>query len=160
MICARFDTQEKTLSLVRAGHLPMIWYSSRAHTVRIIKPSGMAIGLDHSERFANLLHTETIRYDDGDIFAFFSDGVTEAKNSADEEFGMERLMELIERHKSAAASDVLTSVEGALIDFVGNRDQFDDITLLIIKAVPMPTSPEPKIDTRDTFVAEAEKFSV
>jgi sigma-B regulation protein RsbU (phosphoserine phosphatase) len=156
MICARFDTQEKTLSLVRAGHLPMIWYSSREHTVRVVKPSGIAIGLDHSERFANLLHTETIRYDDGDIFAFFSDGVTEAKNSADEEFGMERLMELIERHKSAAASDVLTSVEGALIDFVGNRDQFDDITLLIIKAVPMPASPEPKIDTRDSFVTEAE----
>lgn len=160
MICARFDTQEKTLSLVRAGHLPMIWYSSRERTVRIVKPSGIAIGLDHSERFANLLHTETICYDDGDIFAFFSDGVTEAKNTSDEEFGIERLTELIERNQSSSASDVLACIEGALIDFVGNRDQFDDITLLIIKAVPTPTSPEPKIGSHDSFAAAAEKVSV
>lgn len=160
MICGRFDTQEKTLSLVRAGHLPLIWYSSRDQAMHIVKPSGIAIGLDAGERFAHLLQTETIHYDEGDIFACFSDGVTEAKNAADEEFGIERLMDLIKRNKSFTAADMRSAIEGALIDFVGNRDQFDDITLLIIKADPMLPTPTPEHSRHNALADTAEKFSV
>lgn len=159
MICSRFDTQEKTLSLVRAGHLPLIWFSLRDRAIRIVKPSGIAIGLDAGERFAHSLQTETIRYDEGDVFAFFSDGVTEAKNASDEEFGIERLANLIERNSALSAADLRSAIEGALIDFVGNRDQYDDITLLIIKADPMPMPPASGFGARKTLTATTEKLS-
>ncbi|MCS7014098.1 MAG: SpoIIE family protein phosphatase [Chloroherpetonaceae bacterium] len=141
MICARFTPKAKTLDVARAGHLPMIWYSAHEKKVHVVKPSGIAIGLDSGKIFAHALQTETIHYDERDIFAFFSDGVTEARNKDGEEFGMERLMELIARHATHSASYLRATIESELIDFVGTSDRFDDITLLIIKAEPITTAP-------------------
>lgn len=154
MICARFNPKEHVLNVVRAGHLPMIWYSARDRKAHIVKPSGIAIGLDAGETFKRSLQTETIHYAEHDIFAFFSDGVTEAKNRAGEEFGMERLIALVEQYASYSAIDLRAAIEGALIDFVGNTDRFDDITLLIIKAEPVPAATEYKNGIRTATSAE------
>jgi len=146
MFCGQFDTEQKTLVVARAGHLPMLWYSTADDRWHIVKPSGMGIGLDAGERFANALAEEKLCYREGDVFIFFSDGVTEAKNSNGDEFGMERLLELIERDKHQPASEMLGRIENALIDFVGNAEQHDDITLLIVKAEPVEVRPENSID--------------
>jgi sigma-B regulation protein RsbU (phosphoserine phosphatase) len=69
----------------------------------------------------------------GDLLAIYSDGVTDAQNEAEEEFGTERLVEVLKRHAGDAAADVVERVFEAIDAYAGNAPQFDDITMLAMK---------------------------
>ncbi|NTV45277.1 MAG: SpoIIE family protein phosphatase [Chlorobiales bacterium] len=137
MICAKFDTKTKTVNLVRAGHLPLLWYSTADQNLHVVKPSGMAIGLDAGVQFKQSLEEHCFGYAEGDLFVFFSDGITEAKNPSGEEFGMERLMSLVTENKDRSPDEIVNLIYNQLIDFARNVNPYDDITLLVIKAVPV-----------------------
>src|ERR1039458_4812231 len=74
-----------------------------------------------------------VRLDPGDILALYSDGVTEANNTAEEEFGEERLIEALRRHRAEPAETIVQAVRTALADFPAGAPQADDITLVIAK---------------------------
>jgi sigma-B regulation protein RsbU (phosphoserine phosphatase) len=136
MLVARFETQARTLSLVRAGHLPLFWYSQKLRECRIVRPSGLGVGLDSGDVFDKNLVEQKIQYEDGDVFVMVSDGVTEAVSITGEEFGDERLQTVLYTHAQESATDISQAIQNAIIDFVGNADQHDDITILVIKATP------------------------
>jgi sigma-B regulation protein RsbU (phosphoserine phosphatase) len=71
----------------------------------------------------------------GESLIVYSDGVTEANNVAEEEFGMERLSEVIRRNLSASAAGLRDRVESALSSFTQTAPANDDITLVIVKRV-------------------------
>lgn len=137
MICAKVDTKTKTVNLVRAGHLPLLWYSTADQTLHVVRPSGIAIGLDAGAQFKQSLEEHCFGYDEGDLFVFFSDGITEAKNPEGEEFGMDRLISLVTENKALSADEIVTLIYNQLVDFARNVNPYDDITLLVMKAVPV-----------------------
>ena len=67
----------------------------------------------------------------GDTLVLFSDGVPEAQNIFDEEFGEARLLEVLREAADEPAAVVIDRLLAALDAFVGGAPQFDDITLLI-----------------------------
>jgi sigma-B regulation protein RsbU (phosphoserine phosphatase) len=69
----------------------------------------------------------------GDMLVLFSDGVPEAINLADEEYGEARLVDVLRACASLPASEVIDRVLAAIDAFVGEAPQFDDITLLVVK---------------------------
>jgi sigma-B regulation protein RsbU (phosphoserine phosphatase) len=69
----------------------------------------------------------------GDCLALFSDGVTEAQNGADEEFGEERLADIVRASADAPAGAIVGRIFEAIDAFAGSAPQFDDITLLVLK---------------------------
>ncbi len=69
----------------------------------------------------------------GEALVIYSDGVTEAVNEKDEEFGMERLIEVIRKNLKASASGLRDKVESALSSFTQTTPANDDITLVIVK---------------------------
>ena len=69
----------------------------------------------------------------GDLLALYSDGVTEAANQADEEFGQDRLADLLSRTRENSAEDIVKTVNNALDEWTGAAPPDDDITLVIAR---------------------------
>ena len=68
----------------------------------------------------------------GDVLVFYTDGVTEAGNRLDEEFGMERLSAAVRSSSSLSAEDLMSSIYNAAADFCGDNFN-DDVTILVVK---------------------------
>jgi len=60
--------------------------------------------------------------------------VTEAVNKEDEQFGEERLFKLVKKNKDLSAKEIVEIIKKTVISFSGDRSQFDDITLMVLKA--------------------------
>jgi sigma-B regulation protein RsbU (phosphoserine phosphatase) len=71
----------------------------------------------------------------GDVLVLYTDGVTEAINDHEEEFGEQRLLSVIMENRTLPAAELLEKILDAISTFAGNRPQHDDITLLILHAV-------------------------
>jgi serine phosphatase RsbU (regulator of sigma subunit) len=74
----------------------------------------------------------------GDVAVLFSDGVTDAQNEAGDEFGEERLLDVLHAAAGCPMSVLLDRVFGAIDGFVGDAPQFDDITMLAVRRLPPP----------------------
>ena len=70
---------------------------------------------------------------EGECYALYSDGVSEARNKKKEEFGIEALQKLMQENRGMNAQELLDKVISRLNQFMGKAEQHDDITLLIVK---------------------------
>jgi sigma-B regulation protein RsbU (phosphoserine phosphatase) len=98
-------------------------------SVEMLPCNGIALGLFPARTYEE----EKFELRDGDLLAIYSDGVTDAQNEAEEEFGTDRLVEVLTKHADAPASEVVNRVFDAIDAFAGNAPQFDDITMLALK---------------------------
>ena len=68
--------------------------------------------------------------DKGDTIFVYTDGVTEATNAGNELFGEDRLIEALNKNSDAIPENLLQNVTESINEFVGDAEQFDDITML------------------------------
>lgn len=126
---ARFDPTNLTLTYVNAGHNPPAVYHQGNSDVIWLTRTAPAIGL--AEDFYAL--AETVTFSKGDSILLYTDGVTEFVNIGMEQFGQERLAELVRQNADLTAPDILQSVRRALSRFGDGRPLFDDVTLVALK---------------------------
>jgi sigma-B regulation protein RsbU (phosphoserine phosphatase) len=126
---ARFDPVTRTLTYVNAGHNPPAVRRRVNSGIIWLKPTAPAIGL--AEDFHARM--ESIGFSEGDSLLLYTDGVTEVMNISNEEFGQERLAELVQQHAERPASDLLQAVRQALSVFGNNRPLVDDVTMVALK---------------------------
>ena len=69
----------------------------------------------------------------GDVLVFYTDGLTEAANRSGEEFGMERLSDVVRRGSSLAAEELMLDIFRSAADFGGEAGFHDDVTILVVK---------------------------
>ncbi|HUV37748.1 MAG TPA: SpoIIE family protein phosphatase, partial [Patescibacteria group bacterium] len=69
----------------------------------------------------------------GDTLLIFSDGISEAQNDAGDEFGENRIAEIVSKQSDSSAVQIIDIVMQAVRDFTGDKPQFDDMTLLVVK---------------------------
>jgi len=100
-------------------------------SVEMLACNGIALGLFPARTYDE----EPAQLRAGDLLAIYSDGVTDAQNEAEEEFGTDRLVEVLSKHKESAAVEVVDRVFEAIDAYAGNAPQFDDITMMILKRV-------------------------
>jgi serine phosphatase RsbU (regulator of sigma subunit) len=91
------EISTKRFSWARAGHEPVIVAHDDAPT-DIHRPDGFALGVIESPTFDEMLEVETIELHSGDRLLIFTDGLTEAMNSRGEEFGMERILQVMSQN--------------------------------------------------------------
>ncbi|WP_038032156.1 PP2C family protein-serine/threonine phosphatase [Thermonema rossianum] len=127
------DTRRHTVEILRGGHCFPIYYSAAKRRVELIKHPSIGMGIVNSERFLQLNKTSTLTYQPHDILVLYSDGITEARNEKGEEFGVERLMDLIRLHAAESAEQIMMEINRAVNHFLQNRPLRDDYTLLVIK---------------------------
>jgi sigma-B regulation protein RsbU (phosphoserine phosphatase) len=128
---AVLDAQEMTLNYVNAGHNPPLLLQDGAVAVRLLKAKGIALGvIDEVD-----LQSVKVNLKPGDVLVLYTDGVTEAINSKEEEFGEERLLRVITENRSRPAQEIMDRILAAITAFAGDQPQFDDITLMVLRAV-------------------------
>jgi sigma-B regulation protein RsbU (phosphoserine phosphatase) len=126
---ACFDPATLTLTYVNAGHNPPAVRRAGNSSITWLKPTAPAIGL--AEDFH--ARTETIGFSRGDSLLLYTDGVTEVLNISNEQFGQERLAELVEQHADRPAPDLLQAIRQAVSTFGGSRPLMDDVTMVALK---------------------------
>jgi sigma-B regulation protein RsbU (phosphoserine phosphatase) len=122
------DPGGRCFSYVNAGHNPPLLV--RDDGVQELSGSrGIALGVVPDVAIAHTI--QDLRH--GDLLVLYTDGVTEAFNSANEAFGEERLREFVRTNRVKPARDVLESLVAEIRVFTGSAPQSDDITLVVVK---------------------------
>ncbi len=127
LFIAVYDPPAGTLTYVNAGHNPGLWISPGG--VDLLPSGGLPVGM-----MPGVVHKQaSIRVAPGDTILLYSDGITEALNGGDEEFGMERLTALAVAGRTEAPAEILRRIFGAVNDFTTGVAQYDDQTILIAR---------------------------
>ncbi|HCV42920.1 MAG TPA: hypothetical protein DGH68_05515, partial [Bacteroidetes bacterium] len=122
------DLRDHTLLYANAGHEHPIIVSAKRAVLRL-STGGIMLGMLEEFPFQN----DTVALNPGDIMVVFSDGVTEAMNADQAQFGDERLQEVIMSHEDESASVLIESIVDAIRSHAGATPQMDDITLMVVK---------------------------
>ncbi|MDX9720463.1 MAG: SpoIIE family protein phosphatase [Myxococcota bacterium] len=125
---ARFDLSRRQLSLVDCGHTPVLQLREDG-SVQMLKGSSLPLGVIPDERY----DAEVYDFAEGDVFLFFSDGVTEASSPEEELFGEERLAALAAAHVRESAETIINAIYRGVVDFVGSTQLRDDFTCLCVR---------------------------
>jgi len=131
LLYAILDVRKSTIELARAGHCPMIYVSDNGQDM--VRPSGLGLGLTDGEIFSNATEEKTIRLRKGDLCLFYTDGITESRNEAGEEFGYERLVQLAGQIRSQSAHEIQDRILNEIRAYCGKAAFDDDLTLVVIK---------------------------
>lgn len=133
--CVKFNITQKEIQLTRAGHLPIYYYNSKLEKLEIITPKGIALGLNTGDLFNRNLEEMKFNYNIDDVFVLVTDGITEARNATQKEYEEERLLNVIKKSIKLSSLEIRDNLIDDIKLFTGRTTQFDDITILIIKAV-------------------------
>jgi serine phosphatase RsbU (regulator of sigma subunit) len=119
---------EKKLAYTNAGHnYPLLCRDDG--DVCELRQSNLVVGVREGIKYDE--HTVPLRA--GDTIIFYTDGITEAANVDWEEFGVERLCEVIRRHRHGSAENLRNMIYRAVLQFAGDAAQSDDLTLVVVK---------------------------
>jgi sigma-B regulation protein RsbU (phosphoserine phosphatase) len=135
LVWCLYDPASRRLSYVNAGHLPPLLLRTnndgRAEFERL-ECGGPVLGV-----LAHASYTQGENaFGEGDLLVMFSDGLVEAANEREEEFGEERLKQIVLENRLRAAAEIRDAVRAAVRSFLGRRPLDDDLTLLVVKADP------------------------
>ncbi len=139
MIYAVIDVRTGTMTYARAGHTPLLYAPGRVpglpRRVQVLVPDGLVLGLDLDEgdMFDRLLEEQTVVMTAGDVYVFYTDGITEAMNASDDCFGEHRLARAIEAHADLASDELRDCLFREVEAFVAGAPQHDDMTMLLVK---------------------------
>jgi len=126
----RIETGSGLFTYTSAGHNPALLVRSDGSS-EWLDVRGIALGLvrqaDYPVGAGRLLP--------GDILVIYSDGITEAFNPAGDEYGEQRMLDLIQRNRSTSAQDILNTLFEDVTDFAGTAPQHDDMTAIVLKRV-------------------------
>jgi len=127
------NKSKRRVEYARAGHCPTLYFNYKKKEARYFENKGLGLGILRDANFPNYLEESSIDYKPGDVMLLYTDGITEAKNYKKEEFGYERLKELLETHSDKNPEEMKKAIIKELYDFSENEDLNDDYTLIIVK---------------------------
>jgi sigma-B regulation protein RsbU (phosphoserine phosphatase) len=130
MFLTLLDQPHRTLHYVNAGHVPPAVVRANG-TVDYLREGGMVVGMFPAVRFDR----GHVRLEMGDIFVACTDGITEAMDTEDDEFGSQRLVDLVARERKLPAAEIVQSVLREVDLFSRGGTHEDDRVILILKVV-------------------------
>lgn len=136
MLYMILDSHNRVLTFARAGHEPLLHYHAREKNTELMKGGGMVIGIDAGETFRQSLEEKVIKLEPNDVVVIYTDGVTEAKDKQGKEFGKEGLCDAIGVAAGGPAKDIVENIRERVMRHTGGTPQHDDLTLVVLKAVP------------------------
>ncbi len=128
-----FDEEKSIFRFSRAGHNPLLYFNKKEQKLNIYQPEGIAIGMADMSKFSSHISEQSVKMEEGDILIFYTDGMVEAVNREHELFGEERLYELVKRYHDLPSQQMVEKIEEHLAEFVNGTDQYDDMTIIVVK---------------------------
>jgi phosphoserine phosphatase RsbU/P len=126
---AEYDPTRRTLDYINAGHNNPILRRASGQIERL-DVGGLPIGIQPEVKY----DSATVSLAPDDWLIIFTDGLVEAENARQEEYGESRLLSAIEAGKSIEPGELLNRLMAELDLFVGNTPQHDDVTCMLLKA--------------------------
>jgi sigma-B regulation protein RsbU (phosphoserine phosphatase) len=127
LLFALWNDETRTLQVANSGAVQPIF--CRSGQFSTIKAEGFPLGL-----FPNVTYDEfTINTEPGDAFVFVSDGILDADNAQGEEYGQERLSNLLCAHRDQPAQEIADAILADVTRFQGAHDRFDDETIIVLR---------------------------
>ena len=93
----------------------------------------MAKGKKEAPVLSEIFMVDAVELKPGDLLVIFSDGITEAFDEGDQQFGDERLAGVISEHRDEPAESIIRHIVDAVNKYAGRAPQADDLTLVVIK---------------------------
>lgn len=132
-IVGKFLPESNAFHFVRAGHTPVLYCPAGGKQPVFLQPPGLGIGLDRGTIFDEVIKVNQLSLHPGDSLVLSTDGLIEARNEHDEEFGTDRLLELMRGCRAKKAGKIKEHILDAITEFVGHTPLHDDLTFIIVK---------------------------
>lgn len=128
LVCGRAD-RSGDVEICNAGHVPPL--VARRHEIERVASTGLSIGMFCDARFT----VTRLRLSPGDTILLYTDGVSEARSAADEEYGFGRLSRLLAGGPARKPAETVKACLGDLQAFLAGAPKADDLTLMAIQRV-------------------------
>jgi phosphoserine phosphatase RsbU/P len=126
----QYDPALGKFEYVNAGHNPPMLFHRAGGAVTRLEPGGTVVGLLEDACYEQ----GSVLVSPGDTLVFYTDGISEAMNLEDEEWGEERMMEAIREWQGGSAQELMESLFASATGFAGSAPQHDDMTLVVLRA--------------------------
>ena len=129
LVYARFDESRRKITLVDCGHTGVVHWHSKTGRCNVLRGENLPLGVREGEIYDQV----SSALEPQDLVLFFSDGITEARNSARELFGIERLEEFVCANGRLAPEALVERIRRAVVAFSGADRLTDDLTIVAIR---------------------------
>jgi phosphoserine phosphatase RsbU/P len=130
---AEFDATLRTMNYVNAGHNAPMVFRQRGGAPEIVRldTGGPVIGLMDGMEYCQ----GRVQLERGDVFLAFTDGISEAMNAGDEEWGEERLKNAVLANQGVAARALIDRLMASADEFAAGAPQHDDMTVIVVRVL-------------------------
>ena len=130
-IYGSLDAATRRFTIVNAGHPPALLLDPHSDAIARIAATGPALGLIAAGTFAS----RTVTIPRGGVLVAYTDGVSEARNADDDEYGDDRLGALLADSRGRSAAALCTRILDTIRQYRGSRQDQDDVTVLVVRAL-------------------------
>ncbi|WP_332448576.1 PP2C family protein-serine/threonine phosphatase [Methanoculleus sp.] len=123
------DPAARMLTYVNAGHNPPLLFRAGGGRPEELKGTGIILGVMPEAEYGE----KTVTLGSGDLLVCYTDGVTEAINANEEQFGERRLIETVMGCRTLTSGEVIDRIRDGVREFSGDEPQFDDQTLIVLR---------------------------
>jgi sigma-B regulation protein RsbU (phosphoserine phosphatase) len=128
VIYAVWEPENNSLIYTNAGHNPPLCIRADGN-VEILRNNNIVLGVLPAVSMNN----QTVHLELGEVLILYTDGITDAINEVEEEFGLDRLEAVVYANRHLSAPEIVQAIQDAVNKFVDQAPQFDDLTLVVIK---------------------------
>jgi phosphoserine phosphatase RsbU/P len=126
LVCGKADA-EGAIEICNAGHLPVLWLNGG--DVKAIDATGLPVGVFCEQQFSS----QTVRLQPGDSMLLYTDGLSEARDIHDAEYGIERLTKLLRDARASSPQAMINVCLEDLKTFSGGARKSDDLTIMAVR---------------------------
>ncbi|MDX1390560.1 MAG: PP2C family protein-serine/threonine phosphatase, partial [Acidobacteriota bacterium] len=124
-----YEPADRRMDYTNAGHnYPLV--VGRNGEVKRLREGGLLLGVMEDSPYREA----SVRVDPGDLLLFYTDGVTEAADAGEQEYGESRLVEAVKRVGDRRAQEIIDSIRDDVVQFSRSETFVDDFTIIVIRA--------------------------
>jgi sigma-B regulation protein RsbU (phosphoserine phosphatase) len=129
LVYARFDEGKRRLDLVDCGHTGTVHFHGGTGLCELVHGDNLPLGIREGEIYDQI----SVRFEPGDVLLFFSDGITEARNAAGDQFGAARLEACVASNGQLEPGALVEAIRKAVFTFSESNELSDDLTTVAVK---------------------------
>jgi sigma-B regulation protein RsbU (phosphoserine phosphatase) len=122
------NPQQAEFTYCSAGHHPALLMRAKDGSIEKLERTGIPLGVMEKATWKR----ERVSIEPGDALVLYTDGITDAENTSEEFYGLERLREVLSRQRGKKAEEIRDAIREEVRRWVGKAAQFDDITLMVL----------------------------
>jgi PAS domain S-box-containing protein len=133
VLMVSLDPENRTFVYANAGHPAGLVLDAQGAVKSRLKRTAVPLGLKPDTDYRA---SDEVRLSPGDILVLLTDGVEEALSAAEEFFGTERTIQVVQANRNRSAAEIVSALYNAVCDFAHKAPQLDDVTVVIAKVQP------------------------